>query len=847
MLPSTTCKPVLIATDPSLAQNKYEIDQETVQIGRDRQSCDIVITSPSVSRIHAHIHRTGQVPYSYILSDANSTNGLFINGQKVINCVELKHNDFIGLGSQTLHHLIFKKEILEEIHCSDILSAKKYWIIGRDKACDVSMPTENIVSKKHAIIENKNDVLFIKDLGSLNGTWVNNEKVGKKRITAHDTVTIGAKRFQFTLRQNGTIKVHRQDEGNSTHIESVGLSYAIKDKTLLTNITLTICPGEFIGILGPSGCGKTTLLKLLSGYHVPNTGTIFYNEASLGESKEMFTGTIGYVPQDDILHKELTVFSSLLFSAKLRLPPDLRGSNLSSIVDDVIEAVDLSSEKKQKIERLSGGQRKRVSIAAEIITRPNIIFLDEPTAGLDPGTEKMLMEYLKQSSQRGTTVVLSTHVLNNINLFDKIAILAEGQLVYYGPPEEALPYFNNANNKMADFSEIYNYLKHKGKLGANNHAEVYTRSHHYKKYILDNQTITASRQNESTPQHRTKDWSPKNIQKKLDTFLKTFFTVTPTECCLLIKRQLMIRLNSPRKMLTYLLAPIVLAAVTITQTAPGIMDDNSYREKVRLYQTAFGDGQIAAPEVAQNIMGQKTDSLPNNIATLIFTLMYNNVYSLPVPLSAMVMFIMTGIFLGTTGTCLEVSSEKPIIRREMATGLRITNYIIAKIASYAIILSLQCATYFAILSTNKEYHLLLTDTTFCIFFAVALSSASLGMFISAIDPTRGHLSIILAVATVLPQFILSGAMGPDYFKGLSWPVQTLAQFMPSRWGMEMLFSALYTHSETLSCQWVPHFIINKIGYKFGENSIQSGYIMLLIISLTSIMATETILWKKNIK
>ena len=214
---------------------------------------------------------------------------------------------------------------------------------------------------------------------------------------------------------------------------------------ILHGISLSIGRGELVAIIGGSGTGKTTLLDTMCGLRPPAAGQVHRD----GEQ-----GRHGYVPQDDIIHLTLPLRRTLGYTAGLRLPAGTTPGQAEQAVTDVLKALELADRADLPVGRLSGGQRKRASIAAELLTRPGVFFLDEPTSGLDPARGAELMRTLRQLASEGTTVVLTTHNPLDAERCDKVAVLAEhGYLAFFGSPEQACAYFGAGS-----ISEIYERL-----------------------------------------------------------------------------------------------------------------------------------------------------------------------------------------------------------------------------------------------------------------------------------------------------------------------------------------------------------------------------------------------------
>lgn len=235
---------------------------------------------------------------------------------------------------------------------------------------------------------------------------------------------------------------------------------------ILKGLSLSVLPGECVGILGGSGCGKSTLLKVLAGLLPPMEGEVRLS----GE-----TGPAGFVPQDDIVHTALRVESALGYSARLRLGETLDRKTLESRVDEVIAVLGLEERRRVRVGGLSGGQRKRVSIGVELLGSPALMFLDEPTSGLDPALEEHFMELFRTLADGGRTVVLTTHVLQSLHRLDLVGVMAAGRLAYYGPPGEMLAFFG-----VAEAREIYARLAQGDTLANRFEASVY-----HRKYVLD--------------------------------------------------------------------------------------------------------------------------------------------------------------------------------------------------------------------------------------------------------------------------------------------------------------------------------------------------------------------------
>jgi ABC-type multidrug transport system ATPase subunit len=237
-------------------------------------------------------------------------------------------------------------------------------------------------------------------------------------------------------------------------LEVQALEKKIGGKRILGGyLSFALAPGSFVGLLGPSGSGKSTLLKACCGLERPIKGKVLLDGQDLYAQLGAWREQIGYVPQDDIIHQELSVSKAVDYAARLRLAADLPEKTRKALVTRVIHEVGLQDRANLRIRRLSGGQRKRASVAVELLNRPRILFLDEPTSGQDPQLEEALMQLFRQLSREGTTVIVTTHAMASIELLDTVILLQAGQLVWHGPPAQMLEFFETRS-----YEAIYKQL-----------------------------------------------------------------------------------------------------------------------------------------------------------------------------------------------------------------------------------------------------------------------------------------------------------------------------------------------------------------------------------------------------
>lgn len=320
-------------------------------------------------------------------------------------------------------------------------------LIGRHPDCDLVLDSP-LVSRFHAELELRGQDALLRDLNSANGTFIDGQRISQHVLQSGQGLYLANVHLRFdgrNLREDGA------HTAVGVVVDEVSFRPPTARRNLLERVSFEILPGQFVALVGTSGAGKSTLMSLLLGQRPPSQGTIEINGQSAFACQEQFRHLIGFVPQDDIVHRVLPVEAALDYAARLRLPADTTTEERQRRVEIALTTMELGHRREVAIAQLSGGERKRVSMAAELLTEPSLLFLDEPTSGLDPGMEKKTMQLLARLCRQGRTVVLITHATQNIVLCDRVALLAPGgRLVYYGAPQEALDFF-----EVPDFADIY--------------------------------------------------------------------------------------------------------------------------------------------------------------------------------------------------------------------------------------------------------------------------------------------------------------------------------------------------------------------------------------------------------
>ncbi|HYP96516.1 MAG TPA: ATP-binding cassette domain-containing protein, partial [Mycobacterium sp.] len=310
---------------------------------------------------------------------------------------------------------------------------------------DIVIP-DVLASRHHATLVPKPGGAEIIDNRSINGTFVNGARVESAVLHDGDTVTIGNVDLLF---RGGTL-VRRTETEAATRtggLEVHGVTWTIEgNKTLLDNISMAARPGMLTAVIGPSGAGKSTFARLVAGYTHPTTGTVSFEGHDVHAEYASLRSRIGMVPQDDVVHGQLTVRQALMYAAELRLPPDTNKADREQVVNQVLEELEMTKHLDTRVEKLSGGQRKRASVALELLTGPSLLILDEPTSGLDPALDRQVMTMLRQLADAGRVVLVVTHSLTYLDVCDQVLLLAPGgKTAFYGPPNQIGPSMGTTN------------------------------------------------------------------------------------------------------------------------------------------------------------------------------------------------------------------------------------------------------------------------------------------------------------------------------------------------------------------------------------------------------------------
>ncbi len=411
------------------------------------------------------------------LSDDGSAIGTWYNNRYIHagESCPLQVGDMIGLdtnGDTSTQEITFRVEEINKVsgtaggglrqEAADTailreidVRKKRRVLIGRGEDCDVQLSSDRI-SRHHCEVLYKNGHYEVHDLGSTNGTYLNGRRISTAVLENGSVINVPTQVFAFS---GGLLHYNDRQEGIS--VELINVYKTVKNRNtgkplnLVDGTSLVIEPNSFVVLVGGSGTGKSSLLTCVTGSSPCTAGQVMFDGIDTKGNRNAFDAVLGYVPQQDIMHDNLTVEQSLLFTARLRIAHDATGAEIKAAVARAIHAVDLQGREKTLISSLSGGQKKRVSIAMELLASPRLLILDEPTSGLSPDLDRSMMELCRKLSQENCTVLMVTHNMSNINLCDKIAFLGVGGvLCYYGAPEHLNSYFD-----VAMTSDIFEKLR----------------------------------------------------------------------------------------------------------------------------------------------------------------------------------------------------------------------------------------------------------------------------------------------------------------------------------------------------------------------------------------------------
>ena len=707
-------------------------------LGRDPRWSDINIPEKGwtiLSRKQAIIYREGK---DYRIYDGDrltpSRNGIFIN-QKRITTSEgylLKNNVQLQIGQDPSCQITLTYYNPSGSHITIpskrrlILSGLKDWPVELGRAprpdyyssMQLDAPT---VSRLHATIYPDTKGGHILHDHSSNGTFINGKRLERRSLlNKNDTIQIGP----FSLLYTGEA-IELSNLNNQIRLDAHKLLRKVtnkqgKEKIILNNISLVIEPGQLITLVGGSGAGKSTLMKCLLGIAPTTAGKVYLNGDDLRKNWAVYRSQIGYVPQDDIIHRNLTVQEVLTYTCQLRLPPD---TNIQKLVASTLEQIKLTHVRHTLVSNLSGGQRKRVSIGVELLADPKLFFLDEPTSGLDPGLDKEIMQLLRELADQGRTIVLVTHATSNIEICDRLAFLGlGGNLCYFGPPQEALSFFEMPSKDFKYFADIYIKLNQ-----GRQEEEIYSQVEKWASRYLNSAEYYSYIQTLLSP--------GKNKQQSSDASIHT--GISPFKQFLRLCRRYWTLIERERYSLILCL---IAGPITIALTALSLQNENPLLK-------------VTPPTIIQ--------------ASLALRLLF--------------IFSCIAIWIGLSNSIREIVKESAIYFRERLLNLGLFPYILSKFCVRGAIALVQTLLITAAVMWNfngPQSTLIPWPIGFAVTtFLTLLASTSLSLMLSAYIKTENEGNGILPLI-MIPQIIFSGVL----FELDGWSSK-LSWLMLSRWSI----------------------------------------------------------------
>lgn len=796
----------------------YLLTQEVVNIGRGADNDISIEDGGIVSGQHLQIVRQhGQFVLVHPHPDRTRTlNGLLYQGQRIRGdepfAKPLARGDIFRIGDEngtfvTLTYNDGTGAQQEELLPQPIRLGSREITIGRLPDNTVVLPHPQ-VSAHHARMVQEGGSYRLIDLNSKNHTYVNAEPSTNRLLRLGDEIRIGPYRLVYEANQ-----LTQYDETNFIRIDAIGLKKTgSKGVPLLSDISLSIPPRKFVALVGGSGAGKSTLMDALNGLRPAQQGKVLYNGQDYYRNLAAFSSQLGYVPQDDIVHRDLTVERALYYAAKMRLPGDFTDAQIRQRIDEVLEDVEMAGRRKLLVSKLSGGQRKRVSIALELLANPSLFFLDEPTSGLDPGLDRKMMFLLRRLADKGHTLILVTHATNNINVCDYVCFLVkDGRMAYFGPPEEAKRFFGKT-----DFAEIYTSLE---PTDENPHvpeeAEArFKASEDYRKYVVEPSHAAGGQMSAGNGHQATTPIKQSRVRKHAN----------PLRQFLLLSMRYLELLRNDRLTLALLLLQAPLIGLLIMSVArfelgygANIFAPNNV---VQCAPQIFTPSAVHLPDNPSGALGINTQGKNGPVdcnqvvaflrhdpagQQFVTTQHHGDVnqalqgFILPGSGSGaqIVLFMLSfaAVLFGTINGYREIVKEAPIYRRERTVNLGILPYMFSKLGVLGLLSVMQSGILLLIAMLMEPLHqgvFLPVSLEVLITFALSsLAGLTLGLTISAVSSNSDSATSVIPMI-LLPMVIFAGVIIPLK----DWALQAPAVLFPTRWAMIALNSSLGVHSET---------------------------------------------------
>jgi ABC-type multidrug transport system ATPase subunit/pSer/pThr/pTyr-binding forkhead associated (FHA) protein len=745
---SQAAPPLLVRTVRS--NHLLESGQE-YHIGR-ADSADIPLVDARVSWDHAVLRAEGSV---WVLQDTGSRNGTFLGSDRIQrldiseSCVlhfghpedgpvvrfelqqpqqaparELGNN---GFGQPQIEDTTFMPGV-DRQPTSRLRLESKVMSIGRRPDNDIVVADLG-VSKQHAELRLSPTGRYqIIDLNSHNGTFVNGARVNQAELSENDIIAIG----HATFKLSGGELIEYVDDGRATfeaHELRVVVNDGGKQKVLLDGITFPLPERSMMAVIGPAGAGKSTLLNALTGKRPANTGSVYYDYRDLYDNYDELKHRIGLVPQQSVTHDQLTASTALGYAAELRFPSDISEGERNTRVTEVLGELQMTKHANTKIERLSGGQQKRVNIGLELLTRPSLLFLDEPTSPLDPHLKREMFNQMRTmadpNTEKGQSVIVITHDVESklLDQCDSLIVLQPGgKMAFFGPPKEGLTYFGKD-----DWADVFQGFADEPD---RDWSGEYRGSPQFTRYVATPISFAAQRQQERRPEDIAK---PR--QRGLLTQVLT-----------MARRYRKVMWADRVYMVTAVLMPVLLGVL------------------VRVMPAAYGLANSPTPP---------GPGLNGNALQLLMIL------------------VMSCVLSGTANSIREFIKEREIFERERMAGLSATAYLFSKVVVLSIISVVQ--TLLIVLvglagrpepSTGAVIPGPVIIEIFIALSFLSVVSMLLGLAVSTLV-TKGDQTMPILVGITMVQVALSGGMFP-----LTGAMSFVSMIAPARWGLGAVASSI---------------------------------------------------------
>jgi len=696
---------------------------------------DIVLRAPGVSARHA---RVLVEPGRLVLEDLGSRNGTFVGSPpRRIDRAEIALDDPLTFGD-TLLPATALRDLLARTRPRDtgagVIHLEDDALVTFGRGARASVPIDRpLVSALHSSLSVERGRVIVRDLGSMTGTFVDGRRIaGPVEIGPGALVQIEDRRYRLAADARALEPVDTRTDG----IEAIDVAVSAPGRAgrrLLEGVSLVIEPGELVAVMGPSGAGKSTLLSLVNGQAVPSAGRVLVGGLDLHDHVELFRGRIGFVPQDDILHADLTVWQALWYAARLRLPADTTDAEISTRLRTVIAQLGLEGTEgtrvgDQRKRGVSGGQRKRVNLAMELLTDPPILVLDEPTSGLSSTDALSVIELLRSLADAGKTIIVTIHQpgVDSFRLFDAVAVIARdastrqvGRLAFFGRAwPDAVHFFEPPASGAAPPTSVDGLLRG---LAGRPVGEWIRRweSSAARSIWVD------GRASGTTAETRGRRLPPPRPVARL------------MQWRTLVARTLALKLADPWNTAVLLLqAPLVAGLIAA----------------------------VFARVLREPPTLQTWPRVGLDMATTMFVT------------------ALAAIWFGCSGTAREIVQEWPVYRRERMVGLSIASYLASKITMLAVLVAIQTGCLVGIVGIACGFQGSWWQA-WLVLSAAALAGGALGLVISATLRTTEAAAGVLPIL-LLPMIVLGGILVP--LADLPGATRMLAAAMPSRWAFEGL-------------------------------------------------------------